>query len=113
LALVPLIFEGRDGKERTFYYAVEVSGQNAIFRVYKYDQPEQRDDFFELRLKRCPNGVYQIDVIRGHTSEFRGVGIPDSLIPAASRMLKAAIRSSPKLDPGDGSVWRNDDADKM
>jgi hypothetical protein len=113
LALAPIVCKGRDGKKRTFYYAIEDSGPDVIFRVHKSDPPEKEDDFFELKLKRCSNGMYQIENIIGHTSDYREVGIPDVLIPEASRVLKAAIRSSPKADTSDGSIWRTDEADTM
>jgi hypothetical protein len=110
---MPIVCEGRDGKKREFYYTVETSGLNVIFRVHKSDTPAKADDFFELKLKRCSNGMYRIENIIGHSSDYRAVGIPDALIPEAGRVLKAAIRSSPKVDTSDGSIWRTDEADTM
>jgi hypothetical protein len=67
-----------------------------------------------MNLEQCPNGVYKITEIANHGHpHYSKMGIGDALIPEASRVLEAAIRSSSNKHPEKLNESRNTEADKI
>lgn len=105
---------GRDGNKRMFWFVFEPDAPNmkkVFFRVF--DSPAKTGEFFEMNLIRCQSGMHRIQMIKAHDSKYCAMGIPDTLIPYASCLLKSAICSSLKSNRSDQSEWQTDKATKM
>ena len=83
--------------------------------MHKSNPPDENaDDFFDMTLTRCPDGMYRIIAINNYKKpHYIKKGIADAIIPEASRLLRAAVRSSLKVNPQDPSEFRSDEADGM
>ena len=115
-----LTCHARNGTNRIFWYEWErdeVYRETVItFRVHKSNPPKMlEENWFEMTLERCADGFWKITYIGDveRRAHYTAVGIPDALIPEASRVLGAAIRSSSNVGTKGTNEFRTQDADKM
>jgi hypothetical protein len=116
-----LICQGKDGEDRIFWYELardELYPETVVrFRVHKSNPPRMNaESWFEMALNRCEDGTWKITFIGDieRRPHYTAVGIPDALIPEASRVLGAAIRSSSNIKAKKESAeFHTVDAEKM
>jgi hypothetical protein len=116
-----LVCKGKDGVRRTFWYELEpdeLYPETVIrFRVHKSNPPMMNaESWVEMTLMRCEDRTWKITFIGDfeRRPHYAGVGIPDALIPEASRALETAIRSSSNIKAKkDSDEFRTVDAEKM
>ena len=120
IQLGALICHGRDGTTKTFWYEWERDDIHPdriiVFHVHKSNPPKMNEEnWFEMTLELCGERLWKITHIGDaeRRPHFAAAGIPDALIPEASRVLAAAIRSSSNRGAKRENEFRTIDADKM
>ena len=115
-----LVCHGKDGLDHSFWYEFgpdEIYPEAKFwFRVHKSKQSKDAgEDWFDMTVERHDPGSWRITWIgnAGQLPEYSAVGIPDALIPEASRVLNAAICSSSTIGNEGTIEWRTEDAEKM
>jgi hypothetical protein len=115
--LHPLNCVGIDKVSREFWWEKLCPNQTdssvITFKVHKSNPPGD-DDSFDMNLARCPSGIYKITEVNHYDHpHYSKMGIGDALIPEASRVLNAAIRSSSNRNPERPNEFRHPDAEKI
>src|SRR5258708_29762456 len=105
-----LICCGRSGLEHTFWYEWERDDlypeKIVRFLVHKSNPSKMNEEnWFEMSLELCGERSWKITHIGDaeRRPHYAAAGIPDALIPEASRVLGAQIRSSSNRIPKDGT----------
>jgi hypothetical protein len=87
-----------------------------VFRVHKSNPPRmEEENWFTMTLERCKSGLWKITWIgdADRRTHYAAAGIPDALIPEASRVLRASICSSSNIHREAPNEWRTPDAETM
>jgi hypothetical protein len=101
-----------DGTVNDFFYeqvAPDPLDEPGIerFRVHRAPRLASEDYWFELSLKPLRDGSMLIDMIEANRPHYRGMGIPEALLPEVARSLGKVIVSS-----SDKSAYREYDNEK-
>ncbi len=103
---------GRDGKTRRFFLEhMEDDETHVCYRVRRSNPAPSDEDFFYLELAPLRSD-YRIEMITHNQSPlYKGMGIPEVLIPKIAIDLNVRVFSS--LDLDDGSEQHNSNAERM
>ena len=102
----------KEGNERIYLLKCEYDSIRGEFTYRVYSDPlPSSGEFFELSVKEV-KGELQVTAMYNHNEpEYKGKGIPDSLLMHVAAQSGKRVRSSPSWAPG--GVYRTPDATKV
>lgn len=101
----------KHGNQRGFEYTIVLNGNEVTFRVTNIP-PLPTGEFFDLKVEHIDAAHVRIVMLHHHYEPaYVGKGIPDALLPIASRELGKAVQSSPTSSAG--AIYRTDAATRM
>lgn len=103
---------GKDGVSRDFEVESEevLTGKKWDFSV----RAQESNDFFQLTVETSDDNKVRItQIFHNDDPAYKGMGIPDALLPYVASQLKKQIISSSNKFPSKPGEWRSVYANKM
>lgn len=110
--MIQLRCTDKKGNEKIFLLKCEHDSFLCEFTYHVYSDPLPiSGEFFELSVKEVQGELQVISMFNHNEPEYKGKGIPDSLLMHIASQSGKRVRSSPTRAPG--GVYRTSDATKV